>query len=49
MSYFYVTPYAVIPGNNLKQYGKVTPNRCAQYCLEEELFICRSFDYRVGM
>ncbi|KAK2164747.1 hypothetical protein LSH36_59g02015 [Paralvinella palmiformis] len=47
MSYFYVTPYAVIPGNNLKQYGKVTPNRCAQYCLEEELFICRSFDYRI--
>ncbi|ELU16826.1 hypothetical protein CAPTEDRAFT_188385, partial [Capitella teleta] len=44
---FYPTPYATVPGNNLKEYSRVTPNRCAQMCLEEDTFICRSFDYQI--
>ena len=47
LTYFYATPYAVVLGNNHKQYTRVTPNKCAQFCLEEEAFICRSFDYKV--
>ena len=47
MSYFYATPYAVVLGNNLKTYTRVTPNRCARMCLEEDTFVCKSFDYQV--
>lgn len=47
LNFFYATPYAVILGNNLKTFSKVTPNRCALLCVEEESFVCRSFDYRV--
>ena len=47
MRYFYVTPYSLVLGNNHKTYTRVTPNRCARMCLEEETFVCRSFDYQV--
>lgn len=47
LNYFYATPYAVIQGNNIKTFTKVTPNRCARLCMEEDAFVCRSFDYRV--
>ncbi len=48
LTYFYATPYAVVLGNNHKQFTHVTPNRCAQYCMEEDAFVCRSFDYKVN-
>lgn len=49
MSYFYTTPYSVVLGNNLKKYTRVTPNRCARMCLEEDSFVCKSFDYQVSV
>jgi len=44
---FYAVPYTVVLGNNHKTYTRVTPNRCALMCLQEEAFVCRSFDYKV--
>ena len=48
MSYFYATPHTTIPGHDLKTFSKVTPNRCARHCMEENAFVCRSFDYHVS-
>jgi len=49
MTYFHATPYSVVLGNNLKKYTRVTPNRCARMCLEEDTFVCKSFDYQVSV
>ncbi|XP_064650095.1 uncharacterized protein LOC135501749 [Lineus longissimus] len=47
LSYFYTTPYAIVPGANLRTFHGISPERCARYCIEEEIFVCRSFDYRI--
>ncbi|XP_013379197.1 uncharacterized protein LOC106150688 isoform X2 [Lingula anatina] len=47
LQFFYPTPYAVLLGNNHKKYSGVTPNYCARMCLQEDGFICRSFDYQI--
>ncbi|XP_074654352.1 uncharacterized protein LOC141908279 isoform X2 [Tubulanus polymorphus] len=44
--YFYVTPFAVLSGSNKKHYNRVSPDRCAELCVKESDFICRSFDYQ---
>ncbi|CAH1786524.1 unnamed protein product [Owenia fusiformis] len=47
LRFFYPLPYSVLLANNHKTYKGVTPNRCARMCMEEETFICRSFDYQI--
>ncbi|XP_059170775.1 uncharacterized protein LOC131952238, partial [Physella acuta] len=42
---FFATPYSIVPGENDKTIESVAPERCAQACLEETAFVCRSFDY----
>ncbi|XP_062579644.1 CUB and sushi domain-containing protein 2-like isoform X2 [Saccostrea cucullata] len=44
---FYPTPYSAVLGHNEKTVTGVTPSACARKCLEENNFICRSFDYQV--
>ena len=44
---FYATPYSIVLQENHKKLEKVEPDRCAQACLEETAFVCRSFDYQV--
>ncbi|XP_061188278.1 uncharacterized protein LOC133196384 [Saccostrea echinata] len=44
---FYPTPYSAILGHNEKTVSGITPSACARKCLEENIFICRSFDYQV--
>ena len=47
LSYFYPTISSVLPGNDVKTLKYVTPNHCARLCVDEEGFVCRSFDYEV--
>uniref|UniRef100_A0A2C9KDN6 Apple domain-containing protein n=1 Tax=Biomphalaria glabrata TaxID=6526 RepID=A0A2C9KDN6_BIOGL len=44
---FIATPYSIVPGENDKTLERVSPERCAQACLEEMTFVCRSFDYEI--
>ncbi|GFN90210.1 hypothetical protein PoB_001671600 [Plakobranchus ocellatus] len=46
---FYATPYSIVLKENHKALDKVEPDRCAQACLEETTFVCRSFDYQVSL
>ena len=48
MNFFYVSPNSILLGNDIKTYNHVTPNQCAKLCVEEEGFVCRSFDYQVS-
>ncbi|CAG5132136.1 unnamed protein product, partial [Candidula unifasciata] len=43
---FQATPYSIVLGENDKTLERVTAERCAQACLEETAFVCRSFDYQ---
>jgi hypothetical protein len=49
MTHFYATPYSVLIGNDVKSYSQVTVDYCAQMCVMEQGFVCRSFDYEVTM
>ena len=49
LDYFYPTPYTIVLGHNDKTFQRVSPNQCAQNCLEERDFVCRSFDYQVNV
>ncbi|CAG5115193.1 unnamed protein product, partial [Candidula unifasciata] len=44
---FHATPYSIVPGENDKTLDRLTAERCAQACLEETTFVCRSFDYQI--
>ena len=45
VSQFYVIPYSMLPGNNVKVYNDVSTERCAELCIRETAIVCRSFDY----
>ena len=47
LSYFHPAPRSVLPGNDVMSLKFVTPNHCARLCIDEEGFVCRSFDYEV--
>ena len=48
MEYFYPTPYIVMMRKIDNLFKYVSPERCAENCLRETSFICKSFDYHVG-
>ena len=45
---FYATPYAMLRTQPRKAIRMITPSLCAQKCLKEEGFVCRSFNYLVS-